>query len=694
VKTTASDKIRNIALFGHQGSGKTMLSESLLFCMGETTRIGSIEEGNTVSDYSPEEIERTNSIQTGVLHGYWKDAKINLLDLPGFADFAGEWAGAAAVADTIVFAISAVAGIEVGTEQSWSVAVINDLPRAFVVTKIDRENADFEAIVEKLQARFGPRAVPLVWPIGKGLEFKGMVNVLTGAGFSFDAKGKPQPLSVPADVAALAAEWKNKVTEAAAEADDALLEKFFEAGELSPQEIEKGLRAGIKNGDLFPIFACAGPTAQGTSLLLDAAHDYFPSPVDSRPRKALRSSGDEKVQISADASGPLALFVFKTISEPHVGELSIFRVMSGTARAGTDVENTTRGKSERLAQLSILNGKDRKDTAELLAGDIGATVKLKNTHTGDTLANGKLDVRFPPIAFPNPVMREAISPKAKGDEEKMSSGLTRLHEEDPSFRIEVDGDIKQTLLHGQGEMQLDVLVAKLKRKFGVEIQREEPRIPYRETIKGKAEVQYRHKKQSGGRGQFGDVHIRISPLPRGGGFEFVDSIVGGVIPGKFIPSVEKGVVEAMKEGGLSYNQVVDVRVELFFGSYHTVDSSDMAFKIAGSMAFKDAFAKASPILLEPIFNVEVVVPEEFMGDVMGDVSSRRGKIQGMDSEGPFQKVRAQIPLAELYKYSSDLRSMTQGRGHHTRAYSHYEEVPREIATKIVEEAKKARAEEK
>jgi len=671
-----------------------MLSESMLFCMGETTRIGSVEEGNTVSDHSPEEIEKSNSIQTAILHGLWKDTKINILDLPGFADFAGEWAGAATVADAAVFAISATAGIEVGTEQSWSVAVMRDLPRAFVVTKIDRENADFEATVHKLQERFGPRAVPLVWPIGKGLEFKGLVNVLTGEGFSFDAKGIPTKLDVPADVAQIVSGWKDKVSEAAAEADDALLEKFFEAGELSSEEIVTGLREGIRDGNLFPILACAGPTAQGTSMFLDAIHAFFPSPKDHKPWVGTLSGGDKKVEVTTDPSGPLALFVFKTVSEPHVGELSIFRVVSGTAKAGADVENTTRGKSERLAQLSVLNGKERKDVSELQAGDIGATVKLKNTHTGDTLAHAKIEVCFPPIAFPDPVMREAITPKAKGDDEKMSTGLVRLHEEDPSFKVEVDGDIKQTLLHGQGEMQLDVLVAKLRRKFGVEINREEPRIPYRETIKGKAEVQYRHKKQSGGRGQFGDVHIRLSPLPRGGGFEFVDSIVGGVIPGKFIPSVEKGVVEAMKEGSLSGNQIVDVRVELFFGSYHTVDSSDMAFKIAGSMAFKDAFLKSSPILLEPIYHVEVVVPEEFMGDVMGDVSSRRGKILGMDAEGPFQKVKAQVPLAELYKYSSDLRSMTQGRGHHTRTYSHYEEVPREIASKIIEEVKKARAEEK
>jgi elongation factor G len=368
--------------------------------------------------------------------------------------------------------------------------------------------------------------------------------------------------------------------------------------------------------------------------------------------------------------------------------------VSGTAHPGTDVTNTIRSVSERLGQLSILNGKERKDVTELVAGDIGATVKLKNTHTGDTLAHTKRPVVLHELKFPDPVMREAITPKSKGDEEKMAAGLSRLHEEDPSFRIEVDPDIRQTLLHGQGEMQLDVVVAKLKRKFAVEINREEPRIPYRETIRGKSEVQYRHKKQTGGRGQFGEVHMRFSPLPRGSGFEFVNSIVGGVIPGKFIPSVEKGIVESMQEGPLAGCKVVDILAEVFYGQHHSVDSSDMAFKIAASMAFKDGFQKADPILLEPIYNVEVVVSEEYMGDVMGDLSSRRGKILGMEPDGPFQKVKAQVPLAELYKYSSDLRSMTQGRGHHTRSYSHYEEVPRDASAKIIEEAKKAKAENK
>lgn len=670
-----------------------MLSESMLFVMGETTRIGSVEEGNTVSDYQPEEIERNNSIQTGVMHGEWHDTKINILDLPGFADFAGEWAGAARVTDTAMLVLSCVAGIEVGTEQSWSLSVMQELPRAFVVTKVDREHAEFGEVVEKLQTRFGPRAVPLMWPIGNGLQFKGMANVLTGEGFSFDAKGKPQKLDVPADLAATLEDWKSKVTEAAAEADDALLEKFFEAGELSADEVKAGLRKGILKGELYPIFACATSTAGGTSMILDAVTDYLPSPVD-RGAYAATNSSDDKVDVVPSASDPFSAFVFKTVSEPHVGELSIFRVVSGKAKAGEDATNTTQDKSERLGQLSILNGKERKDVTDLVAGDIGATVKLKNTHTGNTLASPKREVKFDEIQFPMPVMREAITPKTKGDEEKMAAGLNRLHEEDPSFRVEVDPEIKQTLLHGQGEMQIDVLMARLKRKFGVEIERHEPRIPYRETIRGKAEVQYKHKKQSGGRGQYGDVHIRLSPLPRGGGFEFVDAIVGGVIPGKFIPSVEKGIAEVMVDGGQAGNQIIDVKVELFFGSYHTVDSSDMAFKIAGSQAFKDAFLKSTPILLEPIYHVEVVVPEDYMGDVMGDLSSRRGKILGMEPEGPFQKVKAQVPLAELYKYSSDLRSMTQGRGHHTRAYSHYEEVPREIATKVIEEAKKEKEESK
>lgn len=680
-----------MALLGHQGCGKTTLAEAILFVCGETTRQGSVAEGNTVSDYTPEEVAHTHSIQTGVLHGTWQGQRVNVLDLPGFADFAGEMMGAAAVTDVAALLVSASSGVEVGTEQAWSQAVIRSLPRLFVITKVDRENIDFTDVVNALQDRFGPRAVPLVWPVGEGLGFKGMANVLTGESYATDAKGKPAKIDTPADVAKLLTEWKSKVTEAAAEADDSLLEKFFEAGELSAEEVRGGLRKGIAEGTLYPIMAVASDKAAGVAQLLDVLVQLCPSPAEHASWTGLRPGSQEKVPLAPDPAAPFAAYVFKTISEPHVGELSIFRVISGTAKAGDDVHNTTRDFHERLGQLSILNGKERKDVPSLSAGDIGATVKLKHTHTGDTLSVAKRPVVMPKLTFPEPVMCEAISPKAKGDDEKMAAGLHRLREEDPGFRIEVDPEIHQTLLYGQGEMQLEVLMAKLKRKFGVEMNREAPRIPYRETIRGKSDVNYRHKKQSGGRGQFGEVYIRLSPLVRGGGFEFVDAIVGGSIPGKFVPSVEKGIAEAMIEGAVAGYKVVDVKVELYDGQFHAVDSSDMAFKIAGSMAFKDGIQKATPVLLEPIYNIEVVVPEDHMGDVMGDLSSRRGKIQGMTPDGPFQRVKAQVPLAELYHYSSDLRSMTQGRGFHSRSYSHYEEVPRDAAAKIIEEAHKAKA---
>ena len=694
MKSFTTDQIRNVALFGHQGAGKTMLTESMLLCMGETNRIGSVEEGTTVSDYSPEEIDRNNSIQTSVMHGAWKNYKINILDLPGFADFAGEWTGAATVVDTALIVISTVGGIEVGTERSWSQAVLKNLPRFFLVSKIDRENASYSNIVDRLQERFGPRAVPLYWPIGEGPGNRGVVNILTGQSYSFDDRGRPQKIDTPAELESVIETWKNRIVEAAAETDDALLEKFFDAGELTADEIHQGIKSGVLSGELFPILPSVGTTAMAACTILDAITDYAPSPSDRNEWIATEDGSDKKIVLKADPKAPFAAFVFKTVSEPHVGELSIFRVVSGTAHAGLDVSNTTRQTSERLGQLSILNGKNREDTAELVAGDIGATVKLKDTHTGNTLVEPKSKLMLPILVFPEPVMREAISPKVEGEDEKMAAGLHRLHEEDPSFRLEVDAEIHQTLLYGQGEMQLEILVAKLKRKFSSEIIREEPRIAYRETIRGKAEVHYKHKKQSGGRGQLGDVHIRVSPLPRGGGYEFVDSIVGGAIPGKFIPSVDKGIRESMDKGPLAGCKIVDVRVELHDGSYHSVDSSDLAFKIAGSMAFRDGILKATPVLLEPIYDVEVVVPEDFMGDIMGDLSSRRGKIQGMEAEGPFQKVKAQVPLSSLYKYSSDLRSMTQGRGHHTRMYSHYEEVPREIAAKIQAEVLKSKAEEK
>jgi elongation factor G len=487
--------------------------------------------------------------------------------------------------------------------------------------------------------------------------------------------------------------YYENLVEAAAEADDELLEKFFDAGELSPDELKKGLTKGIAEGRIFPVFAGSATSNAGIAAFLDFAVNYLPAPDHIGEKIGFKPGTDqlERRKISVDA--PCSLYVFKTVSEPHVGELSFFKVFSGTVSNGDDLQNVNASDTERIGQIFQMNGKERKETGSVPAGDIGALVKLKNTQSGHTLCDKKAQVSYEPAAVPSPVIQMAIKAKAKGDEEKIATGLARLREEDPTFKVVVDPEIKQTIISGQGELHLEVTIDRLKRKYGVEVELDKPRIPYRETIRKKVEVQGKYKKQTGGRGQFGDCYLRLEPLPRGTGFEFVNEVVGGVIPSKFIPSVEKGVREAIETGGRSGCRVVDFRAAVYFGSYHSVDSSDLAFKVAASMAFKDGFLKADPYLLEPINTVEILVPEEFMGDVMGDISSKRGKILGMDREGHYQRIKAQVPLAELYKYSTTLRSLSQGRGIHTTEFSHYEEIPRELSEKIIEEAKKAREED-
>ncbi|HBZ00576.1 MAG TPA: elongation factor G, partial [candidate division Zixibacteria bacterium] len=472
------------------------------------------------------------------------------------------------------------------------------------------------------------------------------------------------------------------------------LEKFFEAGELTPDELKDGLKKGIATAKIFPIFAGSALETAGIPAFLDFAASFFPSPDYKSEKAGFLPFGENPVSRKISPTESTSLYVFKTISEPHVGELSFFKVYSGKVSTGDDLLNVNINSSERIGQIFAMKGKERKEVGVTTAGDIGALVKLKSTHTGHTLAEKKAPIWYKPAPIPNPVIRMAINAKAKGDEEKIATGLARLREVDPSFKLEVDPEIKQTIVSGQGELHLAIITDRLKSNFGVEVELEKPKIPYRESIKSKAEAQGKYKKQTGGRGQYGDCWLRLEPLPRSAGFEFVDEVVGGVIPGKFIPSVEKGVTEALENGPLSGNRVVDIRVSVYYGSYHDVDSSDMAFKIAGSMGFKNAFAKADAYLLEPIYIIEVMVPEEYMGDVMGDISSRRGRIMGMERDGNMQKIKAQVPLAELYKYSTTLRSLTQGRGYHTMDFSHYEEVPREIAGKVIEEVKKEKEEEK
>ncbi len=689
MKTFKAEHIRNVGMAGHSGSGKTSLAEALLYHMGVTTRIGRVDQGNTISDYNADEIERQISINTSLLHGEWQDTKINLLDTPGFSDFFGDVVSAMRAADIMMIVVSAASGIEVGTERVRELADKYEMPRFYVINKLDRENVDFDAIYNDLRDRFGKKITLLQFPVETGPNFHQIVDVLKNKMISYalDGSGKMEEADVPDHLKARVEELHNNLVEAVAESDDELLEKYFEEGDLDIPTLMKGFEKAILNRQVVPVLCASATQNIGIQSLLNFMVNYLPNPTEFPP---IESVDGKTRQRSADE--PLTSLVFKTVSEPHVGELSYIRIFSGAMESGEEVLNATQGHVERIGQMYILNGKNKDGVDKLFAGDIGALVKLKSTHTGDTLCDKKEPFQLPPIEFPEPVISIAVVPRSKGDEDKIGSGLQSLHEEDPTFIVRYDPELRQTIVSGQGEMHLDIILKRLKEKFGVEVDIEDPRIPYRETIKGKAEAQGKYKKQTGGRGQYGDAHLRLEPLPRGEGFEFVDAIVGGVIPGKFIPAVEKGVVETMKEGVLAGYQVVDVKVTVFDGSFHPVDSSEVAFKIAASMAFKKAFNEAKPILLEPIYEIEVKVPEEYMGDVMGDISARRGKILGMESDGRFQIIKAHVPLAELLKYSTALRSMTQDRGIFRQKFSHYEEVPPDIAQKIIEAAKKEKEE--
>ena len=698
MKEYTPEHLRNIALIGHGGAGKTSLTEAMLFSAGHTTRLGKVEEGNTLSDFHPDEIQRQISITTSLLYCEWKSQKINILDTPGYLDFTGEVKGALRVADTAVIVLKAVEGAEVGTEIVWRYANEYRTALIVVVNKVDQENADFDRAVHQAQELLSHDVLPIQFPLTQGLGFDSVVDVLRMKALKFapGGSGKYTEQDIPAEAAKRAADLRQQLTELVAETDESLLNTYLERGGLSDEEFLRGFRAGIHAGKVIPVLCCAATQNIGVTSFLDFLADYSPSPAEKGPIEGYKPGGDrsESFPVPQESDGQPALYVFKTVSESHVGELSYFRVCSGAVAPGLDMVNEKNNKSERLAQLFVMNGKDRKEINRLLAGDLGAVVKLKDTHTNDTLSAKAYPVEFAPIVFPEPVFHSAIVPKAKGDEDRISTGLHALHQEDPTFVFRVDGELHQTIISGQGELHLDIVVKRLKARYNVDVDLVEPKVPYRETIKGTVkDAEYKHKKQTGGHGQYGHVHLRMEPLGRGKGFEFLDEIVGGVVPNKYIPAVEKGIVETMKDGVLAGYPVVDVRAALFYGSYHDVDSSEMAFKIAGSMAFRKGFLEARPILLEPIYTIEVKVPEDAMGDVMGDISSRRGKIAGMDAVGKYQVIRAQVPLAELYRYATILRSKTGGRGVFTSTLSHYEEVPREIAEKVIAASEKNKGKE-
>jgi elongation factor G len=689
------DKIRNIALIGHGGSGKTMAVELMLFNSGTTNRIGTIEEGSTVSDYHADEVERRISINSSLMHCDWQGTKINILDTPGYSDFTGDVISSLRVADLAVVCVKAVEGVEVGTEIVWNYTKAGSTPRIILVTKMDNENADFDQAVETAKERFGHDVVVMQFPLNQGLQFDTFVDVLKMKMYKFDrdASGKFVESDIPADLKSKADALHEELIEKIAETDEKLMDKFFEAGTLQDEDLRRGLQVALNTGKVFPIFCSAATLNIGCQQLLDFIVTYGPSPKDRGAVKAVNHQTKAEIEVLPDPSAQPSLFIFKTISEQHVGELSYFRVYSGAVTAGMDLVNESTGKAERLGQLFVMNGKMRSEVGKVAAGDIGAVVKLKDTHTNNTLANKAFPVDFKPIVFPDPVIRMAIHSKAKGDEDRVANGMHSLHEEDPTFVISVDGQLSQTIIAGQGELHLLIVTKRLKEKYNVEVELAEPKIPYKETIKGvAADVEYKHKKQSGGRGQFGHVHIKLEPLKRGSGFEFVDAIVGGVVPGRFVPAVEKGIMDVMQKGVVANCQVVDVRVTLFDGSYHAVDSDENSFRIAGSMAFRNGFKEARPTILEPINEIEVTVPEEYMGDVMGDISGRRGKILGMEGEGHFQKIKALVPMSELHKYSTILRSMTQGRGVYKTKFSHYDEMPKELMEKVMAAAEKAKEE--
>ena len=690
MKEYTPDRIRNIALVGHQDTGKTMLAEAILFDTGATTRMGRIEDGNTMMDTAAEEIERQISILTAMAYVEHKSHKINILDTPGYEDFVGEVLGALDVVDAAAIVVRADGGAEVGTEKMWGFIKERRLSAVFCVNKMDKEHASFDKTVEHLHAIFGRKAVVVQLPIGEGDKFKGIVDLLSGKAYEYaaDGKGKPKEIAIPADLKDKVDGMRRKLFDSAAESDETLMEKYLESDSLTYEELLQGLRAGVAAGEVFPVFCVSAAKNIGVAHFLDGIVDLVPPPS----KRAIKLP-DSDITLVADPSKFPAAKVFKNVSESHVGDMLFLRVFQGTLSAGSDIYNATRSTSDRLGQFFHLQGKNRTDAPKVIAGDMGAVVKLKSAHVGDTLCDKSKLVQIPKTDYPRPSVFSAIAAASKGDEDKIGAGLSRLKEEDPTFDFKVDSEIKQTVISGQGELHLEVLVNRLKKRHGVDIVLSKPRIPYRETITKTAQAQGKYKKQTGGRGQYGDVWLKVEPLPRGSGFEFVDGVVGGVVPGKFIPAVEKGVVAAMEDGVLAGYPVVDMRATIYDGSYHTVDSSEQAFKVAGSMGIKKAVGEARMVLLEPIMNVEIKVPEDFMGDVMGDLSGRRGKIQGMDTEGRFSVIKAQVPLAELYRYSTHLRSMTQGWGTHKREFSHYEEVPHDAAQKIVDEAKKEKEQE-
>jgi elongation factor G len=692
LKRYRTEDIRNVALVAHSGAGKTSLGDAVLFNAKAIDRMGRVDEGTSTLDYEPDEIKRKITISTTVAHCEWQNTKINLVDTPGYADFIGDVKSGLRVVESAIVAVCATAGVEVGTENVWQFADERALPRMVVITKLDRENADFYKTIDAVRNTFGTKCAVIQLPIGSQDSFRGVVDLISMKAYVYDgsSSGKFQEQDIPDDLKETAENYRSELIEAAVESDDELIEKYLEGEELSEEEIRKGLRQGVAEGSVYPIICVSALKNVGIKQMLDTIVAYLPSPADIDRIEGKAPGSDETKELAPKDDAPLSALVFKTTADPFVGKISLFRVYSGTMRSDGQVYNSNEDTTERVGQLFFMKGKQQEPVDQVSAGDIGAVAKLGVTGTGDTLCDKSNPVVLPGINFPKPTLAMAMKPKAKGDEDKIGSGLARLTEEDPTIVVHRDAETAETIVEGLGEVHLEVTAERLKRKFGAEVVLDTPRIPYRETIRGTAKAEGKHKKQTGGRGQYGHVFLEISPLPPGGDFEFEDKIFGGAVPKQYIPAVEIGVRETLVEGVLAGYPLVDLKVTLYDGSYHPVDSSEMAFKIASSMALKKGVMDASPVLLEPIMDVEVTVPEYQMGDVMGDLNKRRGRILGMEPQGNKQVIKAQVPMAEMFKYAIDLRSITAGRGSFTMEFSHYEEVPAAISQQVIEKAKQER----
>ncbi len=690
-----SDSIRNICLVGHGAAGKTSLTSAMLFDSGAANRLARVEDGNTITDWEDEEIERKISISCALAHCEWNKKKINILDTPGYRPFLAETQLAARAADAAVVVVDAVAGVEVQTEKVWEFCNEYHLPRIIVVNKLDRDNASSDRSLASLEEAFGRGTVPIEIPIGLEKDFCGVVSILAHKAYQYarDGSGKFQEGIVPPEFKDELSERHEKLVEMVAEGSDALMEKFFADGTLEQADLIEGLKAGIMQRSIFPVLYASSTLNMGIAQVLDAIADLFPSPATVGKVNGIDPKTNKPVERLISSKEPYASYVFKTIADPFAGRISLVKLYSGTMRSDSTYYNQTKGKNEKFGPLQIPQGKSMIPVGEIHAGDFFAVTKLKETSTGDTLCDPSHPIVFRGVEIPEPSITFAIEPKSRGDEDKISNALARIAEEDAAIEYHRDPQTKQLLLSGSGQLHVEVTVAKLQKRYGVEVILKTPKIPYRETIRGKADVQGRHKKQTGGHGQFGDCWIRMEPLPRGGQFEFVDEIFGGAIPRNFIPAVEKGIVEAAARGYLAGYPVVDFRVTLYDGSFHAVDSSEMAFKIAGSLAFKKAMEGANPVLLEPIMNVEIYAPQEYAGALTGDLTGRRGRLQGMDMKRDMQIIKAQVPMAEMVSYAPVLTSVTGGRGSYHMEFSHYDEVPAHISQKVIEEANREKKQE-